>query len=98
MCQTDDENKLRILFLGMEISRLIDASVQVYASAYEDKIIDEWCLCSGWKNSEKSCPTPATGDLFDDEVDGDDPFLNNHDKENYHSFTAKALYIGKRTR
>ena len=78
-----------LVFLGMEISRLNDASVQVCASAYEDKIIDAWRLCSGWKNSIKSCPTPATGDLFDNEDDGGDPFLNDHDKENFHSYTAK---------
>ena len=44
-----------LVFLGMEISRLKDASVQVCASAYEDKIIEGWSVCSGWKNMDKSC-------------------------------------------
>jgi ribonuclease HI len=86
------------VFLGMEISRLKDASVQVCASAYEDKIIEGWSVCSGWKDMDKSCPTPATADLFDEEDEKDDSFLNDHDKDNYHSYTAKALYLGKRTR
>ena len=43
-------------------------------------------------------PSPRNGDLFNDKDNADDPFLNDHDKENYHSFTAKALNLGKRTR
>ena len=84
-----------IVFLGMELSRLKDASVQVCASAYEDKIISGWSECYGWK-TEKSAPTPATGDLFDEDEE-ESPFLSEFDKENYHSFTAKALYAGKQS-
>ena len=80
----------------MEISRLNYASVQVCISAYEEKIISGWGECYGWKTG-KSVPTPATGDLFDEDEE-DSPFLSEFDRENYHSYTAKALYAGKPAR
>ena len=40
--------------------------------------------------------TPATADLF--EVDPDSPRLDKHGSENFHSVTAKLLFLSKRTR
>ena len=45
---------------------------------------------------KRAVKTPATADLF--EVDVDSPRLSKRDSEDFHSNTAKLLFLSKRTR
>ena len=81
----------RHVFLGMEILYKKDGTVHVKMKEHIKDAID------GFKDDiTKSVVTPATRDLL--EVDEDSPKLSIKDSENYHSTTAKLLYISMRAR
>jgi hypothetical protein len=48
------------------------------------------------ENVKGTSKTPATSELFD--IDKDSPLLQKEEKDWYHSYTAKLLYLGKRVR
>jgi hypothetical protein len=82
-------------YLGMELDRLHDGSVQLSMKAYTEKIVTEWSDTIGWKASKRAV-TPALNTLF--EEDTTSPFLNEKNSVIFHTFTAKGLYLAKRTR
>ena len=74
------------VFLGMEILYKKNGTVQIKMKGHIKYAI------GGFKDDiTKSVVTPATHELL--EVNEDSPKLSVEDSENYHSTTAKLLYI-----
>jgi len=79
------------IFLGKERVFKEDGTVQTKIKEHIKDAID------GFKEDiTKSVVTPATRGLF--EINENCPKLSVEDSENYHSTTAKLLYISKRAR
>ena len=81
-----------IIYLGIELSRLQGGSVQISMIEYTEKVVSEWRDMMQWK-TEKRAVTPALDTLF--EVNTESPFLSDSQREIFHTFTAKGLYLAK---
>jgi hypothetical protein len=77
-----------VSYLGMQLTRT-EAETTVDMSYYAAKIVEE----SGGVVKKS---TPGTRDIFN--VDDESPKLNEHEREAFHSMTAKILYLAKRAR
>jgi hypothetical protein len=67
----------------------IEGRVRVTQEGYVTELVAS-------EDLKRAVKTPATSDLF--EVDVDSPRLSKSDSEDFHSNTAKLLFLSKRTR
>ena len=76
-------------YLGMTFDFSIEGRVRVTQEGYVTELVAS-------EDLKRAVKTPATSDLF--EVDVDSPRLSKSDSEDFHSNTAKLLFLSKRTR
>ena len=76
-------------YLGMTFDFSVSGRVMVNQEGYISELVAS-------EDLKRPVKTPATADLF--EVDPDSPRLDKHGSENFHSVTAKLLFLSKRTR
>jgi hypothetical protein len=79
----------KLNYLGMEFDFGVPDEVKIKMPGYTKDILDEAAV-------EGSVSTPATNDLF--VIDKKATLLENRDRESFHTFVAKLLYLAKRTR
>jgi len=80
---------LKHSYLGMTFDFSVEGQVKVTQEGYVSELVASEDLRTPVK-------TPALPDLF--EVDADSPRLDKHRSEDFHSCTAKLLFLSKRTR
>jgi hypothetical protein len=80
---------LKHSYLGMTFDFSVVDKVRVTQEGYVSELVASEDLKTPVK-------TPASPDLF--EVDADSPRLDKHRSEDFHSLTAKLLFLSKRTR
>ena len=79
----------KLNYLGMEFDFGVPDEVKIKMPGYTKDILNEAAV-------EGSVNTPATNDLF--MIDKKAVLLEKKDREPFHSFVAKLLYLAKRTR
>jgi len=78
-------------YLGMTIDYSVDGKVAIRMDDYVANLLDETP-----EDMEGSASTPAAEHLF--QVDADAQPLDTHGADQFHSLTAKLLFLGKRAR
>jgi hypothetical protein len=76
-------------YLGMTFDFSIEGRVRVTQEGYVTELVAS-------EDLKRAVKTPATADLF--EIDANSPRLSKSDSEDFHSNTAKLLFLSKRTR
>ena len=76
-------------YLGMTFDFSIPGRVMVNQEGYISELVAS-------EDLKRPVKTPATADLFD--VDPESPRLDKNKSEDFHSVTAKLLFLSKRTR
>ena len=87
--ETKYEKSNVLSFLGMTLDFRVPKQVKVTMAGYEETLLSDYGVTG-------VAQSPASNDLFD--VDSTSPRLGEEGRSKFHTFSAKLLFLGCRTR